>query len=85
VDEGEKTLLGTVGVFVSLGWGAIAHLYKLMFSMPSAKRVDDLTEKVERLQESVASLRVQLAALVVAVDRGDRNIIHRRRNNDDDP
>lgn len=46
MDDGVKTLLGTIGLFASVGWGAIAHLYKLVFDRPTFKRVDDLETRI---------------------------------------
>ena len=55
-----RTLLGILGGFVSLGWGAVAHLYTLVYSLPTMKRVEDLEREVARIREGISKDRVDL-------------------------
>lgn len=48
MDDNGKTLLTTIGLFASIGWAAIAHLYKLVFDRPTFKRIDDLESRLNQ-------------------------------------
>lgn len=61
MDEGERTLLGVVGLFVTMGWAAIGHLYKLVFGLPQAKEVDELRQRIDQLARDVTKDRVSAA------------------------
>lgn len=90
MDDGGRTLLATIGLFASVGWGAIAHLYKLVFALPSTKRLeeiearlnrrlDDLEKRVENLADKTEKDRVKSAGYFGRLDP------RRRREYEEDP
>lgn len=88
MDDGVKTLLGTIGLFASVGWGAIAHLYKLVFDRPTFKRIDDLEarfnqrldaqdDKLWKMSQELSNLRGKSSGYFGRMDP-------RRRHSDDE-
>lgn len=47
-NDGAKTIIGTIGLFASVGWGAIAHLYTIIFSLPTMKRLEEMEARINR-------------------------------------
>lgn len=76
MDDGEKTLLGVVSVFVSASWGAIAHIYKLILGFPSSKRIDDLQDQVDEINRQATQNRVDIASILATL--GKRQTGHGR-------
>ena len=70
MDDGARTLLGVVSVFMSASWGAIAHLYKLILGFPSNKRIDELQDEIDELGKQVVQNRVDIASLLAEVRAG---------------
>lgn len=84
MDDGLKALLGTIGALFPVVWGALWHLYKLVFDRPTFKRIDDLEARLNQRHDAQDEKLWKMSQELSKLSGKSSGYFGRRRRSDDE-